>query len=93
MLSGSAPRGVGADLLFGAFGAPIVPLSQAIILAAFTGEKRAMAQGLFGMAVVAGMGLAPVLGGYVAEEYNWRAVFLLLVPASPQAYCTELLVD
>ncbi|MCP5153287.1 MAG: DHA2 family efflux MFS transporter permease subunit [Ectothiorhodospiraceae bacterium] len=66
----------------GAFGAPIVPLSQAILLAAFPGEKRAMAQGVFGMAVVAGMGLAPVLGGYVAEQYDWRAIFLLLVPCS-----------
>ncbi|MDH3714771.1 MAG: DHA2 family efflux MFS transporter permease subunit [Gammaproteobacteria bacterium] len=66
----------------GGFGAPIVPLAQAIILAAFTGEKRAMAQGIFGMAVVAGMGMAPVLGGYVAEYYDWRAIFLLLVPCS-----------
>jgi len=66
----------------GAFGAPIVPLAQAIILAAFVGEKRAMAQGIFGMAVVAGMGMAPVLGGYVAEYYDWRAIFLLLVPCS-----------
>lgn len=64
----------------GAFGAPIVPLSQALILTAFPGEKRAMAQGFFGMAVVSGMGLAPVLGGYVAEQYNWRAIFFLLVP-------------
>ena len=39
-----------------------------------------MAQSFFGMAVVAGMGLAPVVGGYVAEQYNWRAIFLLLVP-------------
>ena len=64
----------------GAFGAPIVPLSQAILLEAFPGEKRAMAQGFFGMAVVSGMGMAPVLGGYVAEEYNWRAIFFLIVP-------------
>ena len=74
----------------GACGAPIVPLSQAIILATFTGEKRAMAQGFFGMAVVAGMGLAPVLGGYVAEQYDWRAIFLLLVPCSVVALLLTL---
>ena len=34
------------------------------------------------MAVVVGMGAAPVIGGYVAEEFNWRAVFWLLVPCS-----------
>lgn len=67
-------------VLQGAFGAPIVPLAQAILLFAFPGEKRAMAQGFFGMAVVTGMGIAPVLGGYIAEQYNWRAIFFLLVP-------------
>ncbi len=64
----------------GAFGAPMVPLSQAILLATYPGEKRAMAQGFFGMAVVLGPALAPVLGGYLAEEYNWRWIFLLIVP-------------
>jgi len=64
----------------GMFGAPIVPASQAIVLKTFTGERRAAAQAFFGMAVVLGMALAPVAGGYVAEIYNWRAVFLLLVP-------------
>ena len=59
----------------GAFGAPIIPISQAILLAVFVGERRAMAQAVFGMAVVVGMGAAPVIGGYVAEQFNWRAVF------------------
>lgn len=67
-------------VLQGMFGAPIVPVSQAVVLSTFGPEKRAMAQGFFGMAVVAGMGVAPVIGGYIAEHYNWRAIFLLLVP-------------
>ncbi|MCB1740060.1 MAG: DHA2 family efflux MFS transporter permease subunit [Gammaproteobacteria bacterium] len=67
-------------VLQGMFGAPIVPVAQAVVLATFSDHRRAMAQGFFGMAVVAGMGLAPVLGGYIAEQYNWRLIFLLLVP-------------
>ena len=51
----------------GIFGAPIVPLSQAILLAAYPGKDRAMAQGFFGMAVVIGPAVAPALGGYLAE--------------------------
>ncbi len=66
----------------GMLGAPIVPVCQAIVLRTFAGDKSAQAQAFFGMAVVLGMGLAPVAGGYVAEAYNWRAVFLLLVPLS-----------
>jgi DHA2 family multidrug resistance protein len=64
----------------GAFGAPLVPLSQAIVVATYPLERRAMAQGWFGMAVVVGPALGPVAGGYLAEAYNWRWVFLLLVP-------------
>ena len=64
----------------GAFGAPLVPLSQALVVAAYPPEKRAFAQGVWGVSVVLGPALAPVFGGYLAEEYNWRAVFLLILP-------------
>ena len=63
----------------GAFGAPLVPLAQAIIVATYPPDRRAVAQGVFGMAVVIGPGIAPALGGYLAEEYNWRWVFLLMI--------------
>ena len=64
----------------GVFGAPLVPLSQAIIVAVYPPERRAFAQGIFGMSVVLGPAIAPVLGGYLAEEYNWRFVFILILP-------------
>ena len=75
----------------GMLGAPIVPVCQAIVLRTFAGEKSAQAQSFFGMAIVLGMGLAPVAGGYVAEAHNWRAVFLLLVPLSIAALVMILL--
>ena len=64
----------------GAFGAPMVPLAQAIVVATYPPEKRAVAQGWFGVAVVLGPAIGPVLGGFLAEEYDWRWVFLLPVP-------------
>ena len=45
----------------GAFGAPLMPLSQAIIVAVYPPEKRAFAQGIFGMSVVLGPAIAPVI--------------------------------
>jgi len=75
----------------GAFGAPMVPLSQAIIVATFPAEKRAWAQGLFGMAVVVGPAVGPVFGGYLAEEFNWRWVFLLILPLCVAALICVLL--
>jgi DHA2 family multidrug resistance protein len=74
-----------APLLFyrigqGIFGAPLVPLAQAIIVGTYPPESRAMAQGVFGMSVVIGPAIAPTVGGYLAEEYNWRWIFLLILP-------------
>ena len=70
----------------GIFGAPLVPLGQAIIIATYPPERRAAAQGMFGMAVVIGPAVAPALGGYLAEEYNWRWVFLLILPLCVAAF-------
>ena len=64
----------------GACGAPIVPLSQSILLVNFTGRDRPMAQGFFGMTVVIGPAIGPALGGYFAEAYDWRWIFYLIVP-------------
>lgn len=72
-------------VLQGGFGAPTVPLSQAILLAVYPKEQRAMAQAAFGMAVVLGPAFGPVLGGYLAEEYNWRWTFLFVVPLAAVA--------
>ena len=65
----------------GAFGAPLVPIAQAIILNTYKEpDKRAVAMSIWGMSVVIGPGLAPALGGYMAEEYSWRWTFYLLIP-------------
>ena len=75
----------------GVFGAPLVPLGQAIIIATYPPERRAWAQGMFGMAVVIGPAVAPALGGFLAEEYNWRWVFLLILPLCVAAFTLVLL--
>ena len=74
----------------GIFGAPIVPLSQAILLAAYPGKDRAMAQGFFGMAVVIGPAIAPAIGGYLAEAYDWRWIFFLIIPFCIAAFFLAL---
>jgi DHA2 family multidrug resistance protein len=70
----------------GAFGAPIVPLSQAILLVNFTGKERPMAQGFFGMTVVLGPAVGPALGGYFAEAHDWRWVFYSIMPLCAVAF-------
>jgi len=64
----------------GAFGAPLVPVSQAIILDTFPRHQHAFATALWGMGVVMGPIIGPTVGGYIAEFYNWRGVFFMVVP-------------
>lgn len=69
-------------IIQGAFGAPVVPLSQAIVLQVWPKEEYGKANGYLGMSVVIGPAIGPSIGGWLAEEYNWRFVFLMIVPFS-----------
>lgn len=64
----------------GAFGAPLVPLGQAIVLESFDIRQRAKVMSVLGVGVMMGPILAPVLGGILSENYGWRWVFFMLVP-------------
>ncbi len=67
-------------VLQGAFGAPLVPVSQAIILDTFPRSQHSLATALWGLGVVLGPIMGPTFGGYIAEEHSWRWVFFMIVP-------------
>ena len=64
----------------GAFGAPLVPLSQAIVLESFSEKARGRVMSIWGTGVILGPIIAPALGGALSEAYTWRWVFFMLVP-------------
>ncbi len=68
--------------LQGAFGGPLVPLSQAIVLVVFPRRQHGFATAIWGMGVVFGPIIGPVVGGYVSEAYSWRWVFYIIAPFS-----------
>jgi DHA2 family multidrug resistance protein len=67
-------------LLQGVFGAPLVPLSQAVLLDSSPRERHGSAMALWGVGVMVGPILGPTLGGWLTEYYNWRWVFFINVP-------------
>ena len=64
----------------GLFGAPLVPLSQAIVLDTYPRRQHGGVMAIFGMGVVLGPIVAPTIGGYLTELQNWRWVFFMIVP-------------
>jgi DHA2 family multidrug resistance protein len=64
----------------GIFGAPLVPLSQGILLDAFPREKHGQALAIFGLGIMVAPVIGPALGGYLTETYSWRMVFYINIP-------------
>ncbi|MDH3664729.1 MAG: MFS transporter, partial [Alphaproteobacteria bacterium] len=64
----------------GAFGAPLVPVSQAIVIESFPERQRSRVMSIWGTGVILGPIIAPAIGGVLSEAYNWRWVFFMLVP-------------
>ena len=67
-------------ILQGGCGAPVVPLSQTILLDSFPRRQAGMVTSIFGMGAVLGPVIGPALGGYLADIYSWRWAFYVIVP-------------
>jgi DHA2 family multidrug resistance protein len=68
-------------LLQGVCGAALVPLSQSVLLQINPPHRHAQAMSVWGMGVILGPIIGPALGGWLTDEYNWRWVFFINVPA------------
>src|SRR6202453_2202356 len=73
-------------VLQGVFGAALVPLSQTVLFNINTKERQGSAMALWGVAVMAGPVLGPVLGGWLTEAYSWRYVFYINLPIGALAF-------
>ena len=73
-------------LLQGFFGAALVPIAQSILLEIYTPEERGPAMALFGVSVMVGPVLGPMIGGYLTDQFSWRWVFYINVPIGALAF-------
>jgi MFS transporter, DHA2 family, multidrug resistance protein len=73
-------------ILQGVFGAALVPLSQTVLMNINPKERQGSAMAMWGVAVMAGPVLGPVLGGWLTEAYSWRFVFYINVPVGIVAF-------
>ncbi len=68
-------------VLQGVGGGGLQPLSQAILFESFPKEQRGMAMAFFGMGIVLAPILGPVFGGWLTDQWSWRWIFYINLPA------------
>jgi len=76
--------------LQGVAGAFIAPLSQAAMLDTTKPSRQSGILALWGMGVMIGPILGPVLGGWITENWSWRWVFYVNVPVG--VLCIAILI-
>ncbi|MBI5188415.1 MAG: DHA2 family efflux MFS transporter permease subunit [Nitrospirae bacterium] len=61
-------------------GGGLQPLSQAILLETFPPEQRGMAMAIFGIGIMFGPIMGPLLGGWITDNWSWPWIFYVNVP-------------
>ena len=83
-----------ARILQGAAGGGLAPVEQSMLVDTFPPEKRALAFAAYGVVVVAGPVLGPIIGGWITDNYSWHWCFLINVPVGALSlFLVNLFVD
>src|SRR3954468_22679486 len=72
LLAARAAQGIGAALL--------LPNSLALLNAAYSGERRGRAVGIWAAAGAAAAAIAPLIGGWLVGSVGWPAIFYINIP-------------
>lgn len=69
-----------ARLIQGLGGALFVSTGMAILTSIFPPNKRGRVIGIYVAAVYIGLSVGPFAGGLLAQNFGWRAIFIVVVP-------------
>jgi DHA2 family multidrug resistance protein len=67
-------------VLQGIGGGALQPISQAILLETFPPYQHGMAMAIFGIGIMFGPIIGPLLGGWITDNWSWHWIFFINVP-------------
>lgn len=79
-------------VLFGVFGALVIPNAQALMMHAYGPKRRATAMGWFQFAMTGAPTIGIVLGGPLIDLWGWRTIFFIFAGVNAVALVTAALV-
>jgi MFS transporter, DHA2 family, multidrug resistance protein len=67
-------------IIQGIGGGALQPISQTILLESFPPKEYGMAMAIFGVGVMFGPIVGPVLGGWITDNWSWNWIFYINIP-------------
>ena len=62
------------------------PLVMVILFQVFPENRRGLAMGLYGMAIMLAPGIGPFIGGLAIDTFSWRYIFYIPLPLCAAAF-------
>ena len=79
-LAPSLPVLIAARVLQGLGAAVLGPTEQAILRETFPPHQQGLGAGLYGLVLLVGPTIGPLLGGFITDNYTWRWIFFINLP-------------
>ncbi|MBI5057628.1 MAG: DHA2 family efflux MFS transporter permease subunit [Nitrospirae bacterium] len=67
-------------ILQGMGGGALQPISQSILLETFPQKQHGMAMAIFGIGIMFGPIVGPLLGGWITDSWSWHWIFFINIP-------------
>ncbi|NCO84328.1 MAG: EmrB/QacA family drug resistance transporter [Nitrospirae bacterium CG22_combo_CG10-13_8_21_14_all_44_11] len=67
-------------ILQGLGGGALQPISQSILLETFPQKQHGMAMAIFGVGIMFGPIIGPLLGGWITDNWSWHWIFFINIP-------------
>ena len=67
-------------ILQGIGGGALQPISQSILLETFPRQQHGMAMAIFGIGIMFGPIIGPLMGGWITDNWSWHWIFFINIP-------------
>ncbi|MDA8078619.1 MAG: DHA2 family efflux MFS transporter permease subunit [Nitrospiraceae bacterium] len=67
-------------ILQGIGGGALQPISQSVLLETFPRKQHGMAMAIFGVGIMFGPIIGPLLGGWITDNWSWHWIFFINIP-------------